>query len=114
MSLTSRATRPQFDRKEGVIGDKTIPRQYFRREEIGRNQGFPVRFEERPPICGFAANRSGLESMPAANVVDRGIADSVAEVIQCADDPFAAPRTVFLHQFDDELLQLRVHARASD
>ena len=66
------------------------------------------------PGAVLAADRSGIKSVAAADVVDGGIADLKSEIVQGTDDTVAAPRRVFLDQFNDEFFKFGIHGRSAD
>ena len=62
----------------------------------------------------LAAERSGIQSVAVADVVDGGIAHIKSEIVQGTDDAIAAPSWVFCDQFDDEFFEFRIHGRSTD
>ena len=65
--------------------------------------------QKAAPTREFAANRGGIKPVPAANVVDRRIAQPESEIGQSPDNAVAAPARVLLDEFDDEILKFRLH-----
>src|SRR5450755_755051 len=65
------------------------------------------------PTCGLAAERSGIQSIALADVVDGRIAHLESEIGQRTHDALAAPGWVFLEQCDNEFFQFRIHGRST-
>ena len=66
------------------------------------------------PGAVLAADRSGIKSVAAADVVDAGIAHFKSEIVQGTDDAIAAPSWVVCDQFDDEFFKFPIHGRSTD
>ena len=60
------------------------------------------------PTGGLAAERSGIQSMAMADVVDGRITQLESEIVQGSHDALAPPGWIFLEQFDHEFLQRRI------
>jgi len=73
-----------------------------------------VGLQKSVPGAVLAADRSGIKTVAATNVVDGGIAHLKSEIVQGTDDAIAAPSWVFCDQFDDEFFKFRVHGRSTD
>src|SRR5258708_30066522 len=73
-----------------------------------------MRLQKPAPDAVLAADRSGIKSVAAADVVDGGIAHLKSQIVQGPDDAVAAPSWVFCHQFDDEFFKFRIHRRSTD
>ena len=63
------------------------------------------------PGGGFAADRSGIQAVAVADVVDGRITDAESGIIQGPNHTIASPSRIFLDQFEDEFFQFRIHRR---
>src|ERR1022692_2461458 len=105
--------RAQMDDEQRVIGDQAVPRQYLRRKEVSREQGFPMGLQKLVPTGGLAAKWSGIQSIAMTDVVDGRIAHLESQIGQRTHDALAAPGWVFLEQCDNEFFQFRLHRRST-
>src|SRR5450755_4968534 len=60
------------------------------------------------PTCGLAAERSRIQTIALADVVDGRIAHLESEIGQRTHDALAAPGWVFLEQCNNEFFQRRI------
>ena len=65
------------------------------------------------PTGGLAAQRSRIQSIALADVVDGRIAHLESQIGQRTHDALAAPGWVFLEQCDNEFFQFRLHGRST-
>jgi len=70
--------------------------------------------QKSAPGAVLAADRSGIKTVAAPDVVDDGIAHLKSEIVQGTDDAIAAPSWVFCDQFDDEFFKFRIQGRSTD
>jgi hypothetical protein len=65
------------------------------------------------PTGGLAAQRSGIQSIAMADLVDGRIAQLESEIGQRTHHALAAPGWVFLEQCDNEFFQFGFHGRST-
>src|ERR1035437_5481640 len=73
-----------------------------------------MRLQESSPSGVLAADRCGIKSVAAANVVDGRITHRIAEIVQGPDDAVAAPGWIFFDQFEDEFFEFGTHGWPTD
>src|SRR5262249_36837423 len=105
---------PQIDDEQRVKGDQPIPGQHLRCEKVSRDQGFPMGLEKSALSRVLATDRSGIQSVAMADIVDSRIAHRESEIVQSTNDAVAAPGWILLDQFDDELFKFWIHAWPPD
>ena len=83
------------DEEQDVIRDQPLDRVHLDAHEIGRCQAFPVGLEKRRPAGVLVAFGSGLDAIFSEYIGDRGPADLMSQIGQCALDSRIPPRSVF-------------------
>lgn len=73
-----------------------------------------MRLQKSSPGGVLAADRCGIQSVAAADVVDGRLTQRKAQIVRSPDNAIATPTRVFLEQFDDELFEFRIDRRSAD
>src|SRR5688572_22695372 len=91
-----------MNEEQNVICHQTAPCEHLCCKEVASGEHIQVRGDEVLPGGRLAPFRSRRDPMPAQNVSDRLMRDSVAEMSQSADDPVVSPARILARELDDK------------
>src|SRR5215813_14392784 len=101
------AAAAYFDEEQNVVRHQSSPGQQLHGEEVGASQHVQVQPDELLPRRRATSLGRWSEVVPAQDVADRSIRDSMAQIGERAHNPVVSPAAVLARETDHERLYFR-------